>query len=312
MKNATVAVVGGVNVDIGGRPRAKLLEADSNPGRVWLSVGGVGRNIAHNLSLLDVPVMLFTAYGEDAHGKLVEESCASAGIDLTRALKIKGGATPTYLFITDETGEMRLAVADMEACESISPEYAERNKALLNEAAAVVFDTNIPERTVEWLAENCTAPLFADPVSTAKAGKLKNVLGRLYCVKPNRVEAERLSGVHIENERDMFTAADKLLETGLKELFISDGANGVYAFAGGERIHIPSLLAQVKNTTGAGDAFMAGLIRGYLEGGTLYERGLTAAMAACISVESGSTVNPALSMEAIEKKKNELSGGKMT
>ena len=50
------AVVGGVNVDIGGQSYAPLVARDSNPGRVRISLGGVGRNIAHNMSLLGVDV----------------------------------------------------------------------------------------------------------------------------------------------------------------------------------------------------------------------------------------------------------------
>ena len=45
-------VVGGVNMDIGGRSNAPLVDADSNPGVVRMSLGGVGRNIAHNMALL--------------------------------------------------------------------------------------------------------------------------------------------------------------------------------------------------------------------------------------------------------------------
>ena len=47
-----IAVVGGVNIDIGGRSDAPLVAGDSNPGRIRSSLGGVGRNIAHNLALL--------------------------------------------------------------------------------------------------------------------------------------------------------------------------------------------------------------------------------------------------------------------
>ena len=57
-------IVGGVNVDIGGHSFAPLVDSDSNPGRVSMSLGGVGRNIAHNASLLGVDVRLLTAYGE--------------------------------------------------------------------------------------------------------------------------------------------------------------------------------------------------------------------------------------------------------
>ena len=47
-----VVVVGGVNMDIGGWPSEVPVDRDSNPGAVRMSLGGVGRNIAHNLCLL--------------------------------------------------------------------------------------------------------------------------------------------------------------------------------------------------------------------------------------------------------------------
>ena len=62
---AYVAVVGGVNIDIGGRPLQPLIERDSNPGKVLISLGGVGRNIAHNMSLLGLNVRFLTAFGND-------------------------------------------------------------------------------------------------------------------------------------------------------------------------------------------------------------------------------------------------------
>ena len=47
-----IAVIGSANMDIGGYPEGPLAAGDSNPGRVRLSVGGVGCNIARNLALL--------------------------------------------------------------------------------------------------------------------------------------------------------------------------------------------------------------------------------------------------------------------
>lgn len=56
--NSYAVVVGGVNVDIGGKAFAPLIAADSNPGTVKISLGGVGRNIAHNMSLLGTDVLM--------------------------------------------------------------------------------------------------------------------------------------------------------------------------------------------------------------------------------------------------------------
>lgn len=91
-------VVGGVNVDIGGRSFAPLVEADSNPGTVSVSLGGVGRNIAHNMSLMGLDVRLMTAYGDDLHGQRVAASCSTLGIDLSHALRISGGTTSTCIW----------------------------------------------------------------------------------------------------------------------------------------------------------------------------------------------------------------------
>ena len=57
LRSGTYAVVvGGVNIDIGGRSYGPLVARDSNPGRVQMSLGGVGRNIAHNMALLGLEV----------------------------------------------------------------------------------------------------------------------------------------------------------------------------------------------------------------------------------------------------------------
>ncbi|MFR0788393.1 MAG: PfkB family carbohydrate kinase [Vescimonas sp.] len=55
------------------------------------------------------------------------------------------------------------------------------------------------------------------------------MLGKLHTLKPNRLEAELLSGVPITDTDSLHRAAQTLLETGLHRVFISLGADGVYA-----------------------------------------------------------------------------------
>ena len=66
-----VYVIGGVNMDISGTPAAPLRAGDSNPGRITLSPGGVGRNIAENLRLLGRKVSLITIMGEDTYAGVI-------------------------------------------------------------------------------------------------------------------------------------------------------------------------------------------------------------------------------------------------
>ena len=292
-------VVGGVNMDIGGVSSAPLVPADSNPGVVRVSLGGVGRNIAHNMALLGIDVRLLTAFGDDGHAQRVAASCGELGIDISRSLVVPGERTSTYLFIADEMGEMALALADMDIYRHITPAYLASRAQLLQNAQLVIVDANIPAESIAWLAQHVKPPIFADPVSTAKADKLRPVLGKLHTLKPNRIEAELLSEVAITNEDSLNRAADVLLDTGLRRVFISLGGDGVLAADHNGRVRLPCMKGNMVNTTGCGDAFMAALAWAYLEGTALEDTARAGLAAASIAMESGETINDTMSAEAL-------------
>jgi len=295
-------VVGGVNIDIGGRPHGALVQADSNPGRVRMSLGGVGRNIAHNMSLLGLDVRLLTAFGDDPNAQRIAASCGELGIDISQCLTVPGGHTSTYLFIADQGGDMSVAVSDMEIYRHVTPAFLAGRARLLQNAQLVVVDTNIPEASIAWLCDNLNVPIFADPVSTAKAAKLKPVLGSLHTLKPNRLEAEFLSGVPIHDEAGLNAAADALLSTGLRRVFISLGGDGIFAADHSGRIHVPCCRGEMVNTTGCGDAGMAAIAWAYLEGTDLQGTALAALAAGAIAMESAETINPAMSAQALAER----------
>lgn len=294
-----VVVCGGVNMDIGARSFAPLREKDSNPGCVEVSLGGVGRNIAHNLSLLGVNVRLLTALGSDAYAAQIEQSCEELGIDLSHALRVKDGRTSAYVFIGDERGDMALAVSDMTICEELTREYFASQLSLLNSAAVVVADANLPQSSLLYLAEHCAVPLIVDPVSVSKAEKLAPILSHIHTLKPNKIEAELLSGVSICDEKSLFAAADALLSHGVQRVFISLGEQGILAAEGGEK-HLQKIYpAQMKNATGAGDALTAALAWSLLGEKSLAESARLGAAAAAIAVEGERTINPALCEQSL-------------
>ena len=301
--NSPYAVVcGGVNIDIGAHSFAPLRDKDSNPGKVELSLGGVGRNIAHNMRLLGVNVCLLTAIGGDSRASQVEQSCRELGIDLSHALRVPDGRTSTYVFVGDSDGDMAVAVSDMEICEKLTPDYFTSQLELLNGAAAVVVDANLPRDSIAYLTEHCAAPVFIDPVSTVKAEKLRGLLGRVHTLKPNRIEAELLSGVKITDEESLRKAAEALLAQGLSRVFISLGGDGVLAAQRGEMQLVPICKAEMRNATGAGDAMMAALVWSFLAGQSLVESAASGTAAAAIAVESEETINPAMSAEAVNRR----------
>ena len=295
-------VVGGANVDIGGRSGARLVAGDSNPGRVGLSIGGVGRNIAHNLSLLGADVRMLTAYGDDLYGQGLVEACNAAGIDMSHARLLRDEATSTYLYIADADGDMALAVSDMAICDRIDPEYLASHYALLQNARVIVCDTNIPAESLEYLTEQFSAPIFCDPVSTAKAEKLRPILGRLHTLKPNKMEAELLSGIPIREKADVERAARALLDTGLKRVFLSLGSEGMYAATGDDSCWMENLPCNIVNTTGCGDSAMAALVWAYLEELSLTESVRAALAAGSITIESPETISPEMCEELLRQR----------
>ena len=292
-------VVGGVNVDIGGRSFQPLVAADSNPGKVSISLGGVGRNIAHNMALMGVDVKLLSALGDDLNGNRVKSSCVELGIDASHVLTVGDCATSTYLYVADHEGEMAIAISDMAICDRITPVYLAENLPLLQQAQVIVADTNIPAETLIWLAENCDVPLFCDPVSTVKAEKLRPILSKIHTLKPNRLEAELLSGVPIRCKADASAAAKALLEKGIQRIFISMGADGVFAADRQQELWLQNLPGTMVNTTGCGDAYMAALVWAFTQGLELKQAALAGLAAGSVAMESAETINPAMSAAAL-------------
>ena len=300
------AVVGGVNVDIGGISHRSLVPGDSNPGRVRVSLGGVGRNIAHNLTLLGLDARLVTVLGDDVYARQIADSCAELGIDLSRSLRVSGAATSTYLYIADQTGDMAAAVSDMDIYRHLTPSALAARASWLNNARVIALDANIPAESIRWLCAHAEVPVFADPVSAAKADRLRDVLDRIHTLKPNRLEAERLSGVAITDERSLNRAADVLLGAGLRRLFLSLGPEGLLAADHAGRLRLKGRGQTIVNATGSGDALMAGLIWAWLEGLDLAGSARAGMAAAAAAMAGAETINPALSADRVKATMNDF------
>ena len=299
----TVYVIGAVNMDISGTPVNELRAGDSNPGRITLSPGGVGRNIAENLRLLGRKVSLVTIMGEDTYAGVIREHCLNAGIDLQYSFTDPLGRTSAYLCVNERNGDLNAAVSDMTICDELTPAKLEPLLPVLNRGSMVIADANLPEETLAWIAKNVTVPVAADPVSVSKAPRLLPLLSRLTLIKPNVPEAELLTGMTIQGDINLSRAADALHRLGVKRVYISLGGRGVWADdvrEGG--MLIPCAPGTIVNTTGCGDAFVAAAADAYLNGLGTMAAARRALAASAICAEDPAAVSPRLSPEAIDLK----------
>lgn len=289
-KKDAAVVIGGVNMDIWGRPTGALVRHDSNPGTVRMTPGGVGRNIAHNLRLLGMEVAFVTALGDDLVGRSLMESCTALGLDMQYALLKKGGHSSTYLFVTEAGGDMAVGINDMDICASLTPDFFEGLLPRLRGYGAMVLDANLPAESLSWLCGHARLPLYADTVSAAKADRLLPQLKRLRCLKTNAMEAAALTG-----EKDPERAAAKLARLCPGRVFLSLGAEGILAAERDRLLRLPVYEAEVINTTGAGDAAAAAIVWADLRGFDLKDTAQLAQLAGSITCRSPGSNNAELS-----------------
>ena len=296
-----VVVVGGIRVDIGGRPHRGLDPHTVNAGQIRTSLGGAGRNIAHDLRQLGVDVRMITALAEDVYARRIHHSCTALGIDLSHSVKVPEAVTASRVYITDAQGHPELAVSDREILDHITPEWLSAHQYLLDGAQLVVMDADLPEASIQWLARHVRVPLYADPADLSRAELLKPVLGRLHTVKTSLAEAQLLSSVAIHDRASLDQAADVLLSTGLKRLLITLGPHGIYAADQTECCLLPPSQGVTVSTNGCGDAAVAGMVWAHLEGCTLEESVRAARAAAAITRESPHTISPDLTPDFLRQ-----------
>ena len=299
MANKYVLIIGGANVDIIGRPYGKLKQNDSNPGFTTMSLGGVARNIAENLARLDVTTEFITVLGNDSHAREIIGSCQDLGIGLSHSLFLEEGRTSTYLCINDDQGDMQIAISDMHIYENISVAYLREKLDIINGAELLIVDTNITEEAIGFLMESCQVPVFLDTVSTKKTEKIKPFMKNIHTLKPNVIEAEILSGIAIETDKDLEKATDLILQKGIKRLFVTLGERGVYFNDGIKKGLIGSIPAEVVSTTGAGDSFVAGAVYSFLRGMDIEESAKLGQAASNICIRSPLTVSKDMSADNI-------------
>ena len=286
-----ITVIGAANVDITASPLGQYVPCDSNPSRVEIAFGGVGRNIAHNLCLLGADVRFFTAFGDDNIALTLRDDCRRLGMTIDPIIEIAGARSNYFICVNDHNGEMQAGAADMELMSHLTPEMVAAHIVSINDSDAVVADCNVSEAVLKYLLQNCTTPLYIDATSSAKAMMIKALFGVEHAmpliVKVNKAEAEVLTGL----KGDIEAMARWFIERGIDRVYITLGAEGALVHDKTCGVTLPAQAVKVINATGAGDAFMAAVVNAELQGASIAEACASGISAAAIVLQSKTAVN---------------------
>lgn len=300
--NKPYALVFGISIyDIFGFSYATYRAYDSNPGKVKVSCGGVCRNIAENMSRVGIPTKFISILGDDQKGADILRQAAKVGLDMSDSLIIEGGSTPTYLAILDENGEMVSAVVDTKLANEFSHQALDERGDIIENAEYMFVAADNPP-FLEYMLEKYheKTKFVLDPVSAAKAVRVKHLLKYFHTVKPNRHEAEVLCGFELKTHEDARKAGAYLRSLGVQNVFISLDADGVYYNNGEEEGIIKASCIEILNVTGAGDAFVAGMGAGYMNNLPIKQLVKYAIAMSNITISTEATIHSQMSEQFVE------------
>lgn len=295
-----VTVIGGLNMDIKAKSKSSLLPGDSNPSIIEVSPGGVGRNIAHNLALLNVHTTLLSAAGNDNEGSSIIRQTAAAGVIMDKVLISETKKTGKYIAILDQNGEMAMAVSDMDVLLDSTPDYFKANIETIKNSDFIVCDTNLSRDCLEYIfqvAGSYGIPLCVDPVSAAKAIKLKGLMKHINIITPNEKELLVLS----DTPSDIENASKVLIELGVNNVIATLGPKGLCHTDKNKSTCYSSIAYDIADVTGAGDSLTSGLIYGLLKYQCFEKACMCGLAAAALTLSSKDTVSANMNEQAINK-----------
>ncbi|HEX7847266.1 MAG TPA: PfkB family carbohydrate kinase [Chitinophagaceae bacterium] len=257
-----VICIGSALVDELFHATGELLLSTTTDATVTKTAGGVSRNIAHQLSLLAVPVQLISVFGNDSDGDWLKQSCVNSGVKLDASIT-RNGLSGKYTAVLNVDGSLHTAFLTNAATHLITPAHLEKHIDLLITASYLLADANINIDTAEWLlhfSRETGIPFVFEPVSVPPARKFREVdMGGLHLITPNEDELPVLC-----SEKAFLTQqqVDELLTRGVQNIWLHNGKYGsaLYNKEKSVTLHAPTI--SVVDCTGAGDGSLSGFLLG--------------------------------------------------
>lgn len=273
-----IGVVGSINMDMTVKAERIPLKGETLKGEDLQYIpGGKGANQAVAMARLGADVEMFGCVGDDAAGESLIKNLANMGVKTQHIRIVKGVPTGLAIITVGENDNTIIVVAGTNDC--VDTDYINGIKDSLLECEIVLLQHEIPQDTVEYVAELCAAngvkvvlnPAPARPVS-------QEILEKVTYLTPNEHEAVILFG----EDRSF----EELLKTYPEKLVITQGSRGVgTCLKSGEAFLVPARKSKVVDTTGAGDTLNGAFTVAVTEGRNMEEALRFANTAAGLSTE---------------------------
>jgi ribokinase len=241
------------------------VERQPSPGETLLGTGyrvdygGKGSNQAVGCVRLGAQVSFVARIGKDAFGEMALGLYRDEGIDVAHVVQTAGAPTGVGFIIVDADGNNCITI-DPGANELLTAADVSHSKAAFDEAAVVLTQLEIPVAAAEAAMAYGRARGAVTILNPAPVRPLpESVLQLVDILTPNQSEARVLAGRSLDEVTDTEEIARELIGRGVKQVVMTLGEEGALIVTASSSQHVPALRVSAVDTTGAGDAFNAGL-----------------------------------------------------
>jgi ribokinase len=232
--------------------------------------GGKGSNQAVGCARLGAEVSFVAKVGKDAFGEMALGLYREELVDATYVRQTVDAPTGVGFIVVEEASGHNCITIDPGANELLSAAEVSRCEGLFESAAVVLTQLEIPVAAAEAAllcgrSKGLTTILNPAPVRPLTA----SVLQLVDVLTPNEVEAKVLAGRGSDDATEPEEVARQLIRGGVKQVVMTLGEKGALIVTGTSSTHVPATRMSAVDTTGAGDAFNAGLATALASGASL-------------------------------------------
>ncbi len=272
-----IVVIGAVFVDIKGYPETSFIPAGRNVGRVEQIHGGVGRNVAEDVANCELRPTFVSVVDESGIGGDVIKKLRSHKVNTDFIRPVRDGMG-TWLAVFNTEGDVVASISKRPNLLPIADILDAQGDEIFRDADSVIVEIDMDKEIIKRvfrLAEKYQKKVYAVVANMSIAQERRDFLRKVDCFVCNLQEAGLLfSQDYTGTEpKEMAKTLSQLVRAAqFSSMIVTMGGQGaVYADAAGDYGWCPARNVEVKDTTGAGDAFCAGASIGLTYGKNLRE-----------------------------------------
>ena len=272
-----IVVLGTVFVDIKGFPNDAYSPTGRNAGWVEIVHGGVGRNVAEDIANMELRPKLVSIVDDTASGAEVLAKLRDHKVNTDHVL-VRPDGMGLWLAVFDNAGDLAGSISKRPDMDALAELLEEEGDEIFADADSIVVEIDMDREIIKLVfrfARKYSKKVFAVVSNMTIAAERRDFLQSVDCFVCNQQEAGIL---FVADYSGMTPAelteelADRIEKANIPSMVVTMGSTGsVYASRGGEKGFQPSETVKVRDTTGAGDAFCAGVAAGLTYGKTLRE-----------------------------------------